>query len=108
MYQIKDYLNEHYSDYQIYHLDDMAYLYKLVNNELVNKFDLNNEGNMGYHGDEKYIKEMQDVCLTKKCAFLIDSHYEIDSQISIKLRNYVMDNYHFDKTIKSVDIYTNT
>ena len=106
MYDLNKYFNDNFSDYKIYHLDAYAYLYKLVNNEKINKYDLNNKGNMGYHGDQRYIDEIKNDCQDKKCLLVIDDA-NIKGQISKTIQNYVIENYTYYDSLHGVSLYTN-
>lgn len=66
-------------DYNVYILGHFAYLIKLNNNFRINKFDIINNGNMGYNGAEKYIEELDSTCQKKKCLFILN-----DTEITTK------------------------
>ena len=104
---LKKELDDNYKDYNVFHLYTHAYLYKLETNEPINKYDLNNKGNMGYNGEEKWIIEIDNVCNKNKCLLIIDHYKEDKSQISQKINNYVINNYNFIKTIELYDLYIN-
>lgn len=108
LHDLHDYIEKEYPNYHVYHLHVYAYLYKLFNGDTINKFDLINKGNMGYHGEEKYIKEINDDCINNKCLLIIEAGIPNNSQLSNKIQNYVKVNYQFVKNIKVMDIYTNT
>ena len=107
VYNLKKEIDTNYRDYSIYHLYRDAYLYKLETKEKINKFDLNNKGNMGYNGEEKWIKEIDETCKNTKCLLILDHYKNINTQISMKINNYVIDNYKFEKNIDLYDLYTN-
>ena len=107
VYNLKEEIDNNYVDYTIYHINTLAYLYKLETNEKINKFDLSNKGNMGYNGEEKWIKEIDETCKNTKCLLILDHYKDINTQISMKINNYVIDNYKFEKNIDLYDLYTN-
>ena len=80
-----------YKGYRIYILDSRAYLIKLELGLKINKYDLINNGNMGYKGSDKYIKEIRNYCKKNKCAFFIN--YEKTEQINKEIINYITKNY---------------
>ena len=51
---VKFYTNK-YKDYRVYILDPIAYTIKLELDRPIDKYDLINNGNMGYKGEYKYI-----------------------------------------------------
>lgn len=67
----KKYIEE-YSEYKPYIFTNMAYLIKLDIDYPINKFDLINNGNMGYNGNKRYIEEIDDYCKDEKCIFFIN------------------------------------
>ena len=107
VYNLKKEIEINYANYKVYHLYRDAYLYKLEVNERINKFDLNNKGNMGYNGENKWIKEIDNDCKNTKCLIILDHYKNINSQISMKLNNHIINKYTFKKTIESYDLYIN-
>ena len=81
----------------ILHLNFHLLLIKLNNDMIINKYDIINNGNMGYNGQEKYIKEIDTKCKQEKCVFVI-----CDEEITTKKRiqtnreilKYVKNNYY--------------
>ena len=107
VYSINDEIKRTYNEYTIFHLNTFAYLYKLETNEKINKYDLTNTGNMGYNGEEKWINEINNYCQNNKCLIVLEHFKDINKQLSIKINNYVTNNYKFEKTIGVYDLYTN-
>ena len=107
VYNLNDEIINNYNGYKEFHLYEFAYLYKLELNEPINKFDLNNKGNMGYDGENKWIKEIDNDCKSNKCLIILDHYKEINPQISMKINNHIINNYKFEKTIGLYDLYTN-
>ena len=72
---------------------------KLNTDFSINKFDLINNGNMGFHGESKYILEIEKKCQYKSCLFFTYLYeygkpkYEGNGQTNKKILNYVFDNY---------------
>lgn len=103
---IKKLVNEK-EEYTPYILGHFAYLIKLNNNFRINKFDIINNGNMGYNGAEKYIKELESTCKIKKCLFILNDT-EITTKKNIQtnreILKYVTNNYQkkFSSSIYSV------
>ena len=63
-----------YPDYRLYILNGSSYLVKLNLNIPINKYDLINNGNMGYKGSIKYINEIDKYCKNNKCLFIINDN----------------------------------
>ena len=63
-----------YPDYRLYILNGNSYLVKLNLNIPINKYDLINNGNMGYKGSIKYINEIDKYCKNNKCLFIINDN----------------------------------
>ena len=51
---------------------EMAYAVKLNMNIPLNKYDLINNGNMGYDGANRYLSELEEICSNNSCLFFID------------------------------------
>lgn len=99
-------------DYQLFFISTDAYLYKYDLHKNINKYDLLLTGNMGYNGENKYIKEIKNMCSEKKCLFLIDDNRSKENpQFPKRLRDFVLKQYHEKYQIKYkeaiVSIYTN-
>lgn len=90
---------------KLYFLADYAYLFKLHNGIELNKYDLINEGNMGYKGSFKYIDEISKTCLDKKCVFIIDKHRK--NQIAVNILEYVENNYTYVEKFENFLVYGN-
>lgn len=98
-------ININYNDYNKYYFSTYAYLIKLMDNKTINKYDLINNGNMGYNGDQKYIKEVDEVCNDNKCVFVLDD--QMIGQNNQNIYNYVKDNYELKEVIGNFEIYIN-
>lgn len=104
-------VNKYYGDGNNFLFMRNAYLIKLFLDEPINKFDIINNGNMGYHGVERYIKEMDDICSNDDCIFIIDnslykSKIEI-TQMNQDILDYVYSNYNIIDNYKSLDVFSN-
>ena len=99
--------NNEYQGYKIYHLYLDSYLYKLEHNQTLEKYDLNLVGNLGYHGEDKLINEINNNCNKQACLLLIDHDIDSDTQVNHKINNYVKDHYKFDKQKYNIDFYVN-
>ena len=82
-------------DKTFYFCDVMAYTIKLYRNEKIDKYDMILNGNMGYDGEEKYIKEIDNYCKNNKCLFLILPYINEGNQINRQIINYVKENYNY-------------
>ena len=98
-------INSNYNEYEKYYFTTYAYLIKLMDNKDINKYDLTNNGNMGYNGDEKYINEVNEICKDTKCLFVLDD--KLIGQNNIKITNYVKDNYNLKEIVGRFEIYIN-
>ena len=89
-------LFDKYDNYENrFFLVDDAFAFKMFMNEDINKYDLMLKGNMGYHGDDKYIREIDNKCKNYDCVFFVGGICFdcIDNQFSEKIYNYVVNNY---------------
>lgn len=102
-----NYIKEKQDNYEhIYFLDNYSYFVKLNINYPLNKFDLINNGNMGYHGSQKYIEEIDNQCKLSSCLFII-SRVQPNDQTNKDILNHVTSVYNKTDEIKQFDIYTN-
>lgn len=105
---IKSY-KESYPNYRIYILDSRAYLAKLELNIPINKYDLINNGNMGYKGSHKFINEIDNYCENNKCLFIVNRE-EIEegiNQTNQDIISYVAKKYQQISSSNIVYIYIN-
>lgn len=95
-------------DNQFYILDT-AYFFKLSRGDKINKFDLLNNGNMGYNGEQRYINEIDSICSNNSCVFFVAHWYYdgIEGQLSEKIFNHVINNYQLYAEEKYFHVYTN-
>ena len=107
---ISDYMEDVKNDYDsIYLLTANAYEIKMNTSYKINKFDLINNGNMGYNGSIKYIKEIENNCDNNSCLFILYK-YDVPKnpkyiQINTDILNYVSSNYQKEEEIDVFDIY---
>ena len=115
-HKINNYLKEKGKEYRIYNFTYDAYFFKLDLRKNINKYDFIWNGNMGYKGEDTYIKEINDYCKNNKCMFIIDKtniyKRNYHDTINLKILKFVDNNYNeikddkiFNKTIYS--FYTN-
>lgn len=95
---------------ELYILGSNSYVIKLFLDIPINKFDLINEGNMGYNGSEKYIKEIKKNCQEEECLFIINNN-ELDkktyNQTNSDILKYVNKNYNKIYATSIYGVYTN-
>ena len=100
---------EKYKDYRLYLLDSRAYIAKLEFNLKIDKYDLINDGNMGYKGDKKYIKEIDKYCSNNKCLFMVntDECLKDTNQTNKAIISYITKNYKEICSSNITSIYIN-
>ena len=95
--KLNSYLKKESKEYRIFNFTYDAYFFKLIAREKIDKYDFIWNGNMGYKGEDTYIKEINNYCKTHKCMFIInkDDIYKRDkfSIINVKILKYVEKNY---------------
>jgi hypothetical protein len=109
---ISYYLNDIKDSYDyVFLLTVNSYMIKLNTDYDINKFDLINNGNMGYNGYAKYINEIDNICSSNSCVFVLckievddDSNFQTNKEIL----NYVIDNYYFVEELYGFDVYSNS
>ena len=109
VFNVKKYLDE-YAEYHPYILGHFSYLIKLNNEIPINKYDIINNGNMGYHGEEKYLKEIDDYCKENKCIFIINDEEATISktiQTNREILRYVKQTYYQKYSSNIFSVYTN-
>lgn len=87
---------EKYDDYKPFVFGRFSYLMKLNFNVPITKYDIINNGNMGYNGEKRYIEEIDNYCESNKCLFIINDDEENLSntiQTNMKILDYVKKNY---------------
>ena len=87
-----------------YIFDDLSYLIKLDMNLQIGKYDLINNGNMGYRGENNIIEKLEEKCSNNSCMFVLPKN-EVDNQINKSILKYVKDNYIKINNINIFDIY---
>jgi len=91
---MESYINK-YSDYKLYIFGGYSYLVKLSLDIPINKFDLINNGNMGYNGASRYLQEIKETCAVDKCLFIIndsDLKTQLYNQTNKEILKYVVNN----------------
>ena len=91
---VKGYINK-YNNYKLFFLTSDAYIYMLEYDMLVDKYNLINDGNMGYRGSKKYVNEIDDYCSKNKCMFVIKSNEVVKNynQVNREITGYVINKY---------------
>lgn len=109
VFRVKETIDK-YEGYRPYILGNFSYLIKLNNNMKINKYDIINDGNMGYKGKEKYIKEIDDYCSKEKCIFIINDEEIVTKkriQTNREMLKYVTNNYYQKYSSNIYSVYTN-
>ena len=108
--EIGNYININREMYDhIYFFSKNAYYVKLNVKYPLDKFDMICNGNMGFNGAKKYIKEIDNYCLNNSCMFILYKH-EFDNKITQTNRDivdYVINNYNLFKEIQWFEVYVN-
>ena len=114
--EMRDYLvyNESlvnkYDDYNNkFYIVNNAFPFKLYFNEDINKYDLLLKGNMGYHGDERYIEGIDNICKRESCVFFVGEIclYCKGNQFSREIYDYVVNNYQMVESNSYLTVYVN-
>ena len=105
---IKEY-TKIYNKHRLFLLDTRAYMGKLEYNMRIDKYDLINNGNMGYKGSSKYLKEIKDYCESNKCLFIINVKEVLENinQTDKNIVKYIMNNYYNVTSTGIENIYIN-
>ena len=107
---ISNYMNNNREKYDyIFLLSGNAYYSKLNIKYKLTKYDLINNGNMGYQGDKKYIKEIDNYCKKHSCMFILYTYEEkINPQTNLNILKYIKKEYTKKENVDGYyDIYTN-
>lgn len=102
-------LNDYLEGVEYYYFTGYyGYLYKLYYNIPITKYDLWNEGNMGYKGVKKSILELDKICESNRCLFIVDGDLEDNPKSQVtKFYNYIVENYKKIDEYDSFYIYSN-
>lgn len=111
-YLIK-YFETNYTDSKLFIISRFAYMFKISLNIPIDKYDLINNGNMGFNGVDRYINEIDNYCKENKCVFLLFMHEyndkSKDNQTNKDITKYVLKNYNKREHLGySYIIYDNT
>lgn len=99
-------LHEYLDDVDNYYfMDYFGYLYKLYHYIPITQYDFWNDGNLGYHGVERRISEVDKICSKEKCDFLIFKN-ESAPQCE-KIYEYIIENYNFKENVGVFAVYSN-
>ena len=92
--KIIDKYNDKYD--KIYNLTRHSYMVKLYRKDIIEKFDMTLNGNMGYQGYKKYIKDIDEYCQNNKCLLIIETGKTNNyMQRNYEIIDYVTSNYNF-------------
>ena len=106
---IEEYVNK-YEEYTPYIFSNLAYQIKLNLDYPITKFDLINDGNMGYKGGKGYIKEFDKYCKKNKCIFFVNEleiKAEENHQTNQDILLHVKNNYRKIHASNMFNIYIN-
>ena len=107
VFEIGNYIKNNNFD-KVYILGNFSYLIKLNNNLPINKYDIINNGNMGYKGYKGYLEEINKSCNNNSCLFII-SDEEIETKRNIQTNReiliYIKDNYYKEFGSNTYSIY---
>ena len=89
-------IKKYYLDYDYYFIIGVSsYAIKLYNGFSIGQYDLLSNGNLGYHGDVRVIKEIDNLCEKKSCVFFVEEQkFEKYSQFSENIYDYVLEHYY--------------
>ena len=99
-----------YEGDQVYVLGSFSYLVKLNLDLPLTKYDIINQGNMGYGGYQEYIREIDKDCKSNACVFVLNDNEalgKIDNQVDTRILRYVQDNYFKEYSSSTYSIYSN-
>lgn len=97
-----DYIEDNSKNKQVYIFSMMAYMYKLEKGKKINKFDLINNGNIGYRGEDVYIADISNNCHNNCVFFIADKE---KGQTNKDIKNFVKNKYKYVKSYEMFDIY---
>lgn len=109
VFRVKETIDK-YKGYRPYILGNFSYLIKLNNDMTITKYDIINNGNMGYGGKDKYLKEIDEYCNKEKCIFVINDEEIVTKnriQTNREILKYVQDNYYQRYSSNVFSVYTN-
>jgi len=115
---IKNYLNNYKTSLErakeleydnLFVFSGHTYFLKMSQNQTLNKFDLINNGNMGYKSYKGYIEEIEDICKNKRCVFIIEMYenYSYLGQTNKQIVEYPKENAMLKYQIGQFQIYKN-
>lgn len=105
----KKYIDK-YDEYTPFIFGRFSYIMKLNHEIPITKYDIINNGNMGYNGANRYIEEIDNYCKNNKCLFIINDQEEsisITIQTNMKILEYVQKNYQGIYNSNTFSVYIN-
>lgn len=109
IYIMSKYLKDK-SDYydNIYIFTQISYMIKLNMDMPLNKFDLINDGNMGYNGSSRYVREINDTCIKESCLFILrKDEKEKRNQTNTDILDFVSEEYNKCDEVENFILYSN-
>ena len=102
-------IKKYYLDYDYYFIIGVSsYVIKLYNDFPIGQYDLLSNGNLGYHGDVRVIREIDNLCKKKSCVFFVEEQkFEKYSQFSENIYDYVLSHYQKVSGNKGFFVYDN-
>lgn len=104
---VANYLKE--SDKKIIIFDETAILFQLIADQKIEKYDFLLDGNMGYHGGEKMLEKIDEMCKKESCQFMMWDNEEMwdkdTNQVNKRFYYYVKENYQPIGRIEFLTIY---
>ena len=89
----------------IYIFSNWAYMVRLYINDNPTVYDYILDGNMGYKGDVKLIKDVDSKCSHDDCLFIVQCG---GLQVNYSIIEYVVTHYHRIDKIKNIDHYASS
>lgn len=85
-----------------------AYFLKLSQKQKLNKFDLINNGNMGYKAHIGYIEDIESMCRKQNCVFIVENRQDgKHSQTNKEIFEYPQKHYELKYVVGQFEIYKN-
>lgn len=101
---------DRYNNYKPYVFGRFSYLMKLNFNVPITKYDIINNGNMGYNGAKRYIEEIDNYCKDNKCLFIMNDNEQdisITIQTNMEILEYIKNNYNGIYNSNLFSVYIN-
>ena len=88
-------VEKYYSKYEYsFIIGSGSYAIKLYSSIPIGQYDLLADGNLGYYGEERVIREIDSLCGSHSCGFFVEKQeFKKYSQFSKKIYDYVLSHY---------------